>query len=357
MSDETKNNPLVETEESSDPMLEAASDLLLDSTIPVPLRRGIVQALNRLGGGLIDIPAGFLERRDAEKRAESEERIKFTRAVNRELMDQIKTDPEFTQRASNTFAHRILREQLNLEKTFRFAMGLFKKKEYDNSENQKADIAVEKPISEDWFNIFEKETSQKSTEEMQRRFGKVLAGEIEKPGSHSIKAIEVLGDMDQRVAMLFNTFCSLCIVNSTAFRQSPSNFKIRDARVPIITGIMTFSGNFQHGVGEFAQKAEAIYQRYGFGNDEFQLLLERGLIRDVNTYTEYSSFLYDDDFLRIIKLPSTEGEFQPPRISGYSLSSVGKELFHITKRINLPGHLELLIDFLQECYNVNIVRV
>ena len=82
-------------------MLGAASDLLLDQTIPAPLRRGIVQALNRLGGGVIDIPAGFLERRDTEKRAESEERIKFMRAVNAELIEQIKTDPEFTQRASN----------------------------------------------------------------------------------------------------------------------------------------------------------------------------------------------------------------------------------------------------------------
>ena len=48
MSDETKNNLPVETEKSSATMLEAASDLLLDQTIPAPLRRGIVHALNRL---------------------------------------------------------------------------------------------------------------------------------------------------------------------------------------------------------------------------------------------------------------------------------------------------------------------
>ena len=123
---------------------------------------------------------------------------------------------------------------------------------------QQASSESERLISEDWFNIFEKETSQKSTEDMQRRFAQVLAGEIEKPGSHSIKAIKVLGDMDQRVAMLFNTFCSVCIINldnPILFLKSPSNFfKIRDARVPIITGSNTFSGNFQHGSGQFAQK-------------------------------------------------------------------------------------------------------
>ena len=145
-----------------------------------------------------------------EKQVESEERIKFMRAVNAELIEQIKTDPEFTQRASNTYAMRILREQSNLEKVFQSAMDFLKKKRYDNSENQEADAEAGQTISEDWFNIFEKEASQKSTEDMQRRFAQVLAGEIEKPGSHSIKAVKALGDMDQTIADLFQRLCSVC---------------------------------------------------------------------------------------------------------------------------------------------------
>ena len=118
-----------------------------------------------------------------------------------------------------------------------------------------------------------------------------------------------------------------------------------------------FSGNFQHDSGQFARKSGAIYQRYGFGMSEFLLLLEYGLIQDVNTHTEYSSFMYNDDFWSIIKPPSTDGEFQSPRISGYSLSSVGKELFHIAKRSDPPGYFKLLIDFLRECYTVDIESV
>ena len=55
---------------------------------------------------------------------------------------------------------------------------------------------------------------------------------------------------------------------------------------------MTYSGNFQHGSGESAQKAGAIYQRYGFGTDEFQLLLEHGLIQDVNTHRTYAASIF-----------------------------------------------------------------
>ena len=216
-------------------------------------------------------------------------------------------------------------------------------------------------VEDDWIIKFFDKSRLVTDDEVQDLWASILAGEANSKGSYSPKALTTLADMNQKGLILFNTFCSLCIFNledPIAFRQSPSNFKMRDARVPIITGINTFSGNFQHGVGESAQKSEAIYKRYGFGIDEFQLLFEHGLIQDVNTHTEYSSFLYNDDIWGIMKPPFTEAISQPTRISGYSLSSVGKELFHIKKRSNPPGHLELLIDdFLQECYTVEIDRV
>ena len=217
-------------------------------------------------------------------------------------------------------------------------------------------------IENDWIINFFNKNRLITDDEVQNLWASILAGEANRAGSYSPKALTTLADMNQKYLILFNAFCSFCIVYledpiAFQFRKSSSNFKIRDARVPIITGSNTFSGNFQYGVGAFAQKSGAIYQRYGFGISEFLLLLEHGLIQDVNTHTEYSSFMYNDDFWAIKELPSTEGEFQPPRISGYSLSSVGKELFHIAKRSNPLGYFELLIDFLQECYNVKIYRL
>ena len=216
-------------------------------------------------------------------------------------------------------------------------------------------------VESGWLLNFLDKSKTVSDDEMQDLWASILAGEANCAGSYSPKTLTIVTDVDQKVATLFNTFCSLCIVNlenPNLFLKSPANFfKIRDARVPIITGSNTFSGNFQQGVGKFAQKSEAIYQRYCFGTDQFQLLLEHGLIQDVNTHTDYSHFWYNDEIWGILK-PDTLGmEYQEIKISGYSLSSVGKELFHITKRSNPPGHFELLIDFLQECYTVEIDRI
>ena len=195
MSAETKPDLPTTSEDVSNTALDTVTDLALDTTIPAPIRRNVLKALDRLGSALIDIPLGALERRSAEKRAESEAHVKITETVNAQIVQQIKVDPEFPQRASNTFAKKILREQYNLEKCLGFAAGILKGKQYDNSKESQADNESEKTIDDDWFNIFEKETSQKSTEEIQCRFARVLAGEIEKPGSYSIKALKTLGDL------------------------------------------------------------------------------------------------------------------------------------------------------------------
>ena len=339
MSDETKNDLPVETEESLDPMLGAASDLLLDQTIPAPLRRGIVQALNRLGGGVIDIPAGFLERRDTEKRAESEERIKFMRAVNAELIEQIKTDPEFTQRASNTYAIRILREQSNLEKVFRSAMDFLKKKKYDNSTDQQANSQAEETISPDWFNIYEKEASQKSTKDMQLRFAKVLAGEIEKPGSHSIKAVKALGDMDQTIADLFQKLCSVCIVLGVPVQEV-----IIDIRVPAIGG----------------NAAQNSLSKYGLSFSQLNILNEYGLIiSGYNSYSNYQLSIVDKNNQVLLpfrhqgrywglKSSTERAEGNEFRVNGVGLSNVGQELFHIIDQVPVPQYTQDLKEFFKK---------
>jgi hypothetical protein len=81
------------------------------------------------------------------------------------------------------------------------------------------------PISEDWLNAFESEAAQISSEQMKNLFAKVLAGEIRRPTSYSIKTIKLMAQLDNRAATLFRLLCSLSI--SLRFQNS----NILDARV------------------------------------------------------------------------------------------------------------------------------
>jgi hypothetical protein len=68
---------------------------------------------------------------------------------------------------------------------------------------------VKKEISEDWLNAFESHAVNMSSEHMQKLFGKILAGEIRRPSSFSIKTINLMAELDNDVAASFRRFRSL----------------------------------------------------------------------------------------------------------------------------------------------------
>ena len=336
MSDETKPDLLTTTEDEANNTLDVVTDLALDSTIPAPIRRNVLKALDRLGSALIDIPVGALERRSSEKRAESEARIKITEVVNAQIIEQIKVDPEFPQRASNTFAKKILREQYNLEKILGIATDILKEKKYDNSKDSQVDNEPEKTIDDDWFNIFEKEASQKSSEDMQHHFARVLASEIEKPGSYSIKAVKILSELNQQTAALFKKLCSACVT----LEVSNDGYLI-DARVSSLGG----------------EAGTNALSKYGLGFGQLNLLNEYDLIiSDYNSWRNYNLCLVNQDNTVVLPFqyqgkpwalrPAPDRDNKPEfRLSGVALSYVGRELFRIVDQDPMPEYTEDLKNF------------
>lgn len=63
----------------------------------------------------------------------------------------------------------------------------------------------------DWFVIFYEAVGNISDEQMQSIWAKILAGEMNKPNSYSLRTIEVLKNISQQEANLFEKICSHCI--------------------------------------------------------------------------------------------------------------------------------------------------
>ena len=336
MSDETKNNLPVETEDMVDTASDAVADVLSDPTIPPPIKKGFTAACKRLGTAMVEGVAGYFERRSTEKWAETDARVKIIEETGDQIRQRIKVDPEFPQRASYTFAKQILREQFNREQVLGTTADILKEKKYNNSENQQADSEPEKPISEDWFNIFDKEASQKSSEDMQLRFAKVLAGEIEKPGSHSIKAIKALGDMDQTTADLFQKLCSA----SVCLEYTPAN-RVIDIRVLSLDG----------------DPRQNSLSEYGLSYRDLNILDEYGLIiAEYNSWIQYQGaivprnnvvptpFRYQGQYWALKPFPERP-ESDEYKLYGVKLSKVGRELFHIPEQIRMTQYTQDLKEF------------
>ena len=335
--------------DESNAMLGAVTDLALDTTIPAPIRKNAFKAFDRLCSALIDVPVGALERRSAEKRSESEARIKIREEITTQIVQQVKIDPEYALKAGHKFAEKIIREQLNLDKISAIAASELKNGESDNpanqgtnqpneeqsadSSNQEANSGEEKVIDDDWLNSFETEARQKSTEDMQLRFGRILAGEIRNPGSYSILTLKTLGELDQRIAALFKKLCSACMILGTY---------LIDARVSSLGG----------------DAGDNALGKYGLGFSQLNLLNEYDLIiSDYNSWMDYNLCLVNQDNTVVIPfeyqgkswvlLPAPDRDNKPEfRLSGVALSRVGRELFRIVDQDPIPEYTEDLKKYL-----------
>jgi hypothetical protein len=306
-------------DESSGGALATVTDLVEGMIggggIPAPIRRNLFKAFGQLCSAAIDVPIAYLEGVGAEKRAEAQARVKIISTGADQIAAQMQVDPEYARAAVKKYGQRIIREQVNLDKV---SVAAARELQGSNVDAEKADEAAEiPPISDDWLNTFEKEASQKSTEEMQLLFGKILAGEILRPSSFSLKTVKLMGELDSRAANLFQRLASLAV----SLRVSGT---IVDARVVSLSG----------------SAAQNSLQDYGLGFGTLNLLHEFGLIiPDYNSYMDYrASVVVGSNVSLPFTFQNRQWALLPPeerapqqelRLNGVALSAAGKELLDI----------------------------
>ena len=188
------------------------------------------------------------------------------------------------------------------------------------------DVPDEEP-DHDWTARFFDEVKDVSSEEMQTLWSKVLAGEVERPGSTSIRTLEVLRNLDRSTALLFQRLC--------AFSMSltlPEGGKVTEARAPF--PVEYADGN--------------PLKRYGVDYSALQVLNEYGLLTaEYNSWREYVlwfppgstarddrvyvPFRYQNQFWILCPSPSDAVNITPKtlRIHGAALTTSGMELLQI----------------------------
>ena len=186
---------------------------------------------------------------------------------------------------------------------------------------------------------FFNEVQDISSEDMQILWAKVLAGEVERPGSTSIRTLGVLRDLDQTVAGLFTQLCSICI-----FVFPEAGRHMMDARVPSLEGN---AGN--NSLADFGLAFPALNS-----------LNEHGLIiSDYNSWRDYRVHIVHQSAKP--PLPTMPFHYQgrqwvllpksqwPPentlKIHGVALSLAGQELSMIVERLPVPEYTQRVKDF------------
>ena len=194
----------------------------------------------------------------------------------------------------------------------------------------------------DWTARFFGEVQDVSSEEMQALWGRILAGQIQRPETTSMRTLGILRDLDTSTARLFSKFCSAAM-----YLKGPYG-EVLDARVP------SLGGNAE-------QNALAAY---GFGFGALNRLNEHGLIiADYNSYNTYVFLRHDDgggielhhqgvSWDCVIEQPNVDQK--TAKVHGVAMTVAGSELSEFVSLEPMDAYTKALQRYLRRGFKLRM---
>ena len=150
---------------------------------------------------------GGIEYKDENLTISSQKEYQASILVNSVLEERIQQRINFQE----------IKKQLNLEKVIFFAV----------TELENEQPVTNEPLDKDWTTRFFRIVEDVSNEEMQKLWGKILAGEIKQPNSFSLRTLELVRNLSQKEAFVFSKIANYAIYTngkSYIFYGNKNNF-------------------------------------------------------------------------------------------------------------------------------------
>ncbi len=177
--------------------------------LPAPVKRSLWRALGRLITGAVEVPVAYFETQAGKIRAHGKGTEAVTLAAAAAAAQRFGSDPTLADRAVNHFGAKIVREQLNREAVARATVEA---------------IALSPPatepegeVDEDWLTEFTEIAAKKSNEEIRAILGRILAGEISKPGTFSPATLQRLTTLSKSTALKFQLLSGMSVADLQGF--------------------------------------------------------------------------------------------------------------------------------------------
>ena len=208
--------------------------------------------------------------------------------------------------------------------------GLKRVAENQNAQNtppQPEESEEPKEIATGWLRRFRKEVEGLGDDDMEEAFARLLAGEIENPGSFSMRTIRTLGNLSQDVAVLF--------------RKAVSTAVIFEAFGFLGAYIYGFDGDLDEGT----------FYEHGLLYSALAKLTEDGLLSsDRYSYQEWPLCLpikCQNAYWRLDPLLENTQQTQSKRFHGVAFTTVGTELIKIVEIEPNPAFIDALRNHLR----------
>lgn len=208
----------------------------------------------------------------------------------------IDTDKEWVDLAKRTVLRNLVQEmnkQHNIENVVSCARDIL---EHEQEVSQE-------PVSQTWLSNFFESAGYVEEEDLQKIWGKLLAGEIKGPGSYSLRTLSALRNMTSKEAKIF---------------QKIVNFSVRI------------------GKNYFLPNQKNLSKKFNLLYEELLLLAENNLLTvDGNLQTEGTVKAGDSHPIiynnLIANISTTSSKEIPIHLRIFPFTSIGKELMHLTQ--------------------------
>lgn len=164
------------------------------SGVPAPVRASFVKAFSDLMGGAIAIPAAKLKQYAQAIEDTTAARSMIANALAKTTIEEACNDPELLKAAEEIYLPNTLRKVKN---RLNVAQSAAENLATAASGTNEASAAAP---DDDWMNRFIRFAEDASSERLQKMFGRILAGEVVKPGAFGMASLRVLSELDQTIA-------------------------------------------------------------------------------------------------------------------------------------------------------------
>ena len=182
------------------------------SGIPKAFIPASAKALDRLLGAAIDIPAAWLAQKSAQINAQTQAYTLVETAIANAASSVASGDTDIVQNAVNILVRKSYRKNANLQRVAAHMIEDLRVQPTIDKQQESASTQSSS-LDEDWLNVFERYAEDASSERMQNLWGRVIAGEVRKPGKYSMRTLRFLSEFSQSDGLIFSEFCNSAFGN------------------------------------------------------------------------------------------------------------------------------------------------
>lgn len=164
------------------------------SGVPEPVKASLFKAISDLLGGLVSVPAAKLRQYTQAIEDTTAARSMVAGVLAKAAVDDAGADPELLKIAAEIYLPTTLRKAKN-----RLSIAKSAAEHLGTSAVNASEDEAEAP-DDDWMNRFMRFAEDASSERLQDLFGRILAGQILRPGAFGFATLRTLSELDQGIA-------------------------------------------------------------------------------------------------------------------------------------------------------------